>query len=67
MSKFLRKHWKKALGVAVAIAGVFYPPALAVTIPIGTAIAGSDFQIGAQMGTPIGQAAKDFARKVNGK
>ena len=54
---------KKVLGAAIAVAGAFTPlagPALL----IGGAIFGSDFQHGAQLGTPIGGAAKDLVKQV---
>lgn len=35
-------------------------PSLAVTVPLGTAIIGSDFQLGATLGTPLGKGAKDL-------
>lgn len=66
LKSFLKKHWKKIVGVAVAVSGVFYPPALAVTVPLGSSLFGSDFQLGTQIGTPIGQSAKELADLVNG-
>jgi hypothetical protein len=63
MSSFLKRHWKKAAGVVVAAVGVFVP-GLQPLIPIGGMLFGSDFQIGASAGTPLGKAAKDAQRSL---
>lgn len=61
---WLSRNWRKVAGIVVGATGVLYPPLLPVTIGIGGLVAGSDFQIGAQLGTPIGKAAKEL---VNGR
>jgi hypothetical protein len=64
MKSWLASHWKKLLGVAVGIAGVFYPPLAPVLGPLGGVIVGSDFQIGTQLGTPIGGDAQKLVEQV---
>ena len=60
---FLKKHWKKGLGLIVGIVGAF-TPAAAVLIPVGTLLIGTDFQVGASAGTPVGRAAKEAQRSL---
>jgi hypothetical protein len=62
---FLARHWRKILGGAIAVAGVVYPP-LAPLVPLGTLVIGSDFQLGASIGTPVGAAAKKLAQAHEG-
>ena len=54
---FWENHWRKVLGGALAVAGVFVP-ALLPLAPLGTLILGSDFQVGSKVGTAIGAGAK---------
>lgn len=61
---WLESHWKKLLGIAVGVVGVFYPPLAPVLGPLGGVIVGSDFQVGTQLGTPVGGAAKDLVKQV---
>lgn len=62
---WLKSHWKKVLGISVGIVGAFTPLA-PVLIPVGALVLGTDFQVGSQVGTPLGQAAKDVVRQVHG-
>jgi hypothetical protein len=52
--------WRKVLGLGLTVAGAFVP-ALAPLAVVGAGIFGSDFQVGASIGTPIGAAAKQVA------
>lgn len=61
---WLKSHWKKLAGIAVGAASVFYPPLAPILVPLGSAIIGSDFQVGSQLGTPVGSAAKDMVKQV---
>ena len=63
MKKFLKDHWKKGLGLAVGIAGAFTPAAI-VLLPVGALIFGTDFQVGASAGTPIGRTAKEAQKRL---
>lgn len=51
-------HKRKLLGIAVGAVGVFFPPILPYTTVLGGVIVGSDFQVGAKVGTAIGDTAK---------
>lgn len=63
MGNWFKKHWKKLAGAGIAIAGAFIPGAQPL-IPFGAVLFGADFQVGAQVGTPIGKGAKDLVQKV---
>lgn len=57
---------KKMLGIAVA-ASAAIPVLTPFAIPlvgVGSMVFGSDFQHGATIGTPVGQAGRDFVNKV---
>lgn len=60
---FLKKHWKKGLGLVVGIAGAFTPAAV-VLLPLGGIIFGTDFQVGASAGTPLGRTAKEAQKRI---
>lgn len=63
MKSFLKKHWKKFAGAAVAAVGAFVP-GLQPLIPVGALLFGTDFQIGVSAGTPIGKAARDAQKSL---
>lgn len=60
---WLKDHWRKLAGIAIATAGYFYPPLIPLTT-IGGIILGSDFQVGSKMGTPLGPAAKQLVDQL---
>jgi len=62
---FVKGNYKKLLGVAVGVSGVFYPPLLPLTTSLGGVIFGSDFQHGTELGTPVGKDAKELASQLD--
>lgn len=57
---WIKKNWVKLAGASVAVVGAFVP-GLQPLVPLGGVIFGTGFQVGASIGTPIGQSAKRVA------
>lgn len=60
MKDWFKRNWLKLAGASVAVVGAFVP-GLQPLIPLGGVIFGTGFQVGASIGTPIGQSAKRVA------
>lgn len=61
IGNFFADHWRKLAGIAVGALcaiPVLTPFALPI-VGLGGLIFGSDFQVGATVGTPLGAGAKD--------